>query len=254
MARHCPIFYAGWAFADRHGIDDPAMDAGLLGVVTRMTHTPGTAQVCKNFSLQGATRLDKERAVDGFVRHLQVLFNGARPFEPSCDLLRCPLMLQFSRHDLCQSWIAGQFAWLGPVRILPGRLVGPRSPVASLAAVTVEFAADGGCSSSQASGNAADRLTMPGKSLLAQQGSVPNETGGAQVAGCRLSQPGCSEWRCGVDQTACRSGAGYRQLSSAPTSEPFASRCRKSAVFASCQHCLRQSAAIVLHRPVEPAI
>lgn len=31
MARYCPILCGGWAFADGRGIDDVAVDAGLLG-------------------------------------------------------------------------------------------------------------------------------------------------------------------------------------------------------------------------------
>lgn len=87
MARHCPVLHTGWAFADGHGIDDPAMDGGLLRVVARTAHAPGTPQVLQKLFLQGTARLDKERAVDGFVGHLQILFTRGSPFEPSCDLL-----------------------------------------------------------------------------------------------------------------------------------------------------------------------
>ncbi len=56
------------------------------------------------------------------------------------------------------------------------------------------------------------------------------------VAGCPLSHSGCCESRCAVAQTACRSRARYRQLSSDPTSGPSELRCSKSAVFASYKH------------------
>lgn len=33
VPRHCPILDAGRPFADGHGVNDPAMDGGFLGVV-----------------------------------------------------------------------------------------------------------------------------------------------------------------------------------------------------------------------------
>src|SRR5690606_39196763 len=106
-------------------------------------------------------------------RHLQILFTWVSSLKPSSYLLGRPLTLQFTRNYLRQGRIAGQFACLVPVRTLPGRLVGPRSSVAGLATVTVELAADGGCRSSQASGNAADGFTRsqcPGYLFAFSQG------------------------------------------------------------------------------------
>src|SRR5256885_16129700 len=96
----------------------------------------------EKFLLQGTPRLDKERAIDGFMRQLQVPFPRVSLFKPSCDLFRRPLMLQFARYDLCQGWIARQLARLVAVCTLPGSFVGPSSPVASLATVAVKLTAD----------------------------------------------------------------------------------------------------------------
>lgn len=63
MAQHCLVLHIGWALADEHGIDDPAMDGGLLCVVARTAHAPRTPQVLQKLFLQGTARLDKERAV-----------------------------------------------------------------------------------------------------------------------------------------------------------------------------------------------
>lgn len=106
--------------------------------------------------LQSAPRLDKERAIDGFVGHLHAPLLWVGPFEPTGDLLRRPSMLQFASHDLRQGWIARQLARLGAVRTLPGCFIGARSPVATLATVAVKLTADSGCSSPQARGNAVD--------------------------------------------------------------------------------------------------
>src|SRR2546427_10948264 len=83
----------------------------------------------EKFLLQGTPRLDKERAIDGFMRQLQVPFPRVSLFKPSCDLFRRPLMLQFARYDLCQGWIARQLARLVAVCTLPGRFVGPSSQI-----------------------------------------------------------------------------------------------------------------------------
>ncbi len=69
---------------------------------------------------------------------------------------------------------------------------------------------------------------------------MPSETGASLVAGYHPSHSRWCEWRCVVIQTACRSRARYRQLSSDPTSGLSELRCSTSAVFASCQHSLRQ--------------
>jgi hypothetical protein len=55
------------AFADRHGIDDLAVDVGLLRVMPRSTHAARAPQVLEQLLLQRATRLDEETAVDGLV-------------------------------------------------------------------------------------------------------------------------------------------------------------------------------------------
>src|SRR5258708_36841984 len=98
----------------------------------------------EKFLLQGTPRLDKERAIDGFMRQLQVPFPRVSLFKPSCDLFRRPLMLQFARYDLCQGWIARQLARLVAVCTLPGTFVGPSRPVASLATVWGHATGEGG--------------------------------------------------------------------------------------------------------------
>ena len=55
--------------------------------------TADAPQVLQKLLLHGPACLDEERAVDGFVRHLQILFAGVSALEPSRYLLVQPLTL-----------------------------------------------------------------------------------------------------------------------------------------------------------------
>src|SRR5260221_13216415 len=113
----------------------------------------------EKFLLQGTPRLDKERAIDGFMRQLQVPFPRVSLFKPSCDLFRRPLMLQFARYDLCQGWIARQLARLVAACPPPRSIVGPRSPLAGISTVAVTLTADVGGGSTQAGDHAGMRVS-----------------------------------------------------------------------------------------------
>lgn len=65
-------------------------------------------------------------------------------FQPSGNLLRRPLPLELACHDVSQHSVLGQFTGLGTMRPIPGGLVSLARPIAFLATVALELAADRG--------------------------------------------------------------------------------------------------------------
>lgn len=67
VTRHGPVFNRGGALTDRYRVGDPAVNLGLLRVMTRATHRARAPQVLQQLFLQGASSLNEETAIDRLV-------------------------------------------------------------------------------------------------------------------------------------------------------------------------------------------
>jgi len=67
MTGHRPILDTSGALADRHGVNNLAVDRRLLRVGTRAAHAARSPQMLEQLSLQGAARLNEQTAVDRLV-------------------------------------------------------------------------------------------------------------------------------------------------------------------------------------------
>src|SRR5579864_8825451 len=79
--------------------------------------------------------------------------------QPTCDLLRRPVLLEFTRYDPPQRWAPGEHTGLGSACRIPSHLVGVSGPIAFSASVPSEFLADRGDRSMKASGDGAQCVT-----------------------------------------------------------------------------------------------
>ena len=76
MARHGAVFNLGWSFADGDRIDNlpqPALGGAALG----LAHLPSCPQMRHQLLFQRASRLNKETAIDRFVRYLHAWSAGS---------------------------------------------------------------------------------------------------------------------------------------------------------------------------------
>src|SRR5262249_57514640 len=80
----------GWGFGDGSRIDDLSQFA-LGGAAFGLAHLPRCTQVRHQRLLQHAACLDKETAIDRFVRYLHAWVGRELPLQPARDLLRRPL-------------------------------------------------------------------------------------------------------------------------------------------------------------------
>jgi hypothetical protein len=67
VTRYRSIFDGNWALTDRDGVDDLAVDIGLLRVMARTAHPARASQVLQQLLLQRPTGLNEQAAVDRFV-------------------------------------------------------------------------------------------------------------------------------------------------------------------------------------------
>ena len=96
------------------------MNAG----VPRVADPPLRSQMPHQLLFQRSTRLNEQTTINRFVRHAQALIVGILPLQPSGNLLRRPVLHQFTRNDLLQLAAGGQKARLGSQGRLPGLLIG----------------------------------------------------------------------------------------------------------------------------------
>lgn len=88
MTWHRPIFSRGRTLADRYRANDPAVIVSLLRVVARTAHDSRAPQMFQQLLFQGASGLNEEAAINGFVWYLECLVARVRTLQPSGDLLR----------------------------------------------------------------------------------------------------------------------------------------------------------------------
>jgi len=86
MARHGAILNLGGPLANGDHIEDMSLSA-LRIVALGAAHPPRSTQVCRQLLLQHTTGLDKEAAIDRFVRYLHILIGRELLLQPAGDLL-----------------------------------------------------------------------------------------------------------------------------------------------------------------------
>jgi hypothetical protein len=104
--------FAG-AIAEAHHVSDPP-GAGMLGSLVGATLRALSAQTGRQFLAQSPTGLDKQCAIDGFVRDargqiVRIVIDQARG-----DLQGRPTLKQSARHFASQATLEGQFHGLWP--------------------------------------------------------------------------------------------------------------------------------------------
>ena len=97
MARNCAILGLGGSVADRDHIEYVPLSILGLGAFG-VTHLPPCTQLCRQLLLQHAARLNKETAIDRFVRYPHVPVGRELLLQPTGDLLWRPLQRKLLRH------------------------------------------------------------------------------------------------------------------------------------------------------------
>src|SRR4029077_21047468 len=97
MARNGTILGLGGSLADRDHIEYVPLSVPGLGAFG-VTHLPPCTQLCRQLLLQHAARLNKETAIDRFVRYPHVSVGRELLLQPTGDLLWRPLQRKLLRH------------------------------------------------------------------------------------------------------------------------------------------------------------
>src|SRR5262249_48141690 len=97
MARNCAILGLGGSLADRNHIE--YVPLSILGLAAfGVTHLPPCTQLCRQLLLQHAARLNKETAIDRFVRSPPCSGGREPPRRPPGDRRWRPLQRKLPRH------------------------------------------------------------------------------------------------------------------------------------------------------------
>ncbi len=134
-----------WPFADRNRIDDLALRMSVSAGVLRAADPPLGAKVLNQLLFQRSARLNEQAAINRFVRHAQALVVRIGLFQPSGNLLRRPVLHQFTRNESAELLVEGQAAGLGPQSRFPGLLVGLVGSILRAPAMAGQLSADRRC-------------------------------------------------------------------------------------------------------------
>jgi hypothetical protein len=108
------IFDFGWPFANGDRIDNLAARVPVNTGMARAADPPLGSQMPHQFLFQRSPRLYEQTPIDGFVRHAQALVVRVLHLQPPGNLLRRPILHQFTRNHLLQLAVGGQPTRLGP--------------------------------------------------------------------------------------------------------------------------------------------
>jgi len=153
MTGNGTLFHFRWPFADRNRIDDLALRMSVNAGVPRAADPPLGAKVLNQLLFQRSARLNEQAAINRFVRHAQVLVVRIGLFQPSGNLLRRPVLHQFTRNESAEFLVEGQAAGLGPQSRFPGLLVGLVGSILRAPAMAGQFSADRRCRATQMLGD-----------------------------------------------------------------------------------------------------
>src|SRR5687768_17128749 len=145
VTRHRSIGHLSGPLSDRHGAHDLSLTFTFGAGAAATTHGAPGAQMVQQLFLKLSARLDKQAAVNGFVRHAPTVI-ARKLFEKTLgDLLGGPVLSQ-PTHDRCaQPRVLRQLARLGSSRPLPGALIGAERSVVATPAVPLDLSADARC-------------------------------------------------------------------------------------------------------------
>ena len=97
MAWHGTILSFSGSFTDGEHIKYVSLS--VFGLATFcVAHLPPGTQLCRQLLLQHAAGLNKETAIDRFVRYPHVSVGRELPLQPAGDLFRLPLQCELLRH------------------------------------------------------------------------------------------------------------------------------------------------------------
>src|SRR5262249_9244091 len=96
MARNCAILGLGGSLADRNHIEYVPLSILCLAAFG-VTHLPPCTQLCRQLLLQHAARLNKETAIDRFVRYPHVSVGRELLLKPTGDRPGRPFTGKFPR-------------------------------------------------------------------------------------------------------------------------------------------------------------
>src|SRR4051812_12185517 len=134
MARNCTILGLGGSVADRDHIEYVPLSILCLSAFC-VTHLPPCTQLCRQLLLQHAARLNKETAIDRFVRYPHVSVGRDLLLQPPGDLLGRPLQRKLLRPAPSYPPRERQATRLRAQRPPPGAPLGPFCTVSLRTAV-----------------------------------------------------------------------------------------------------------------------
>lgn len=124
MPRDRAIFYGGGPFTNRDGIRDVPKSLSLQTGMPRPANGSFGSETGLQFLFQDASGLNIQAAIDGFVGHACLFPLRVRSLQPPGDLLGRPLLLELGRDHVSEGAMPRKLAAFGPVRAIPGGLVG----------------------------------------------------------------------------------------------------------------------------------
>ena len=107
---------------------------------------------------QGPASLHEQASIDRLVRHPQLRVLRIFGFQPTCDLLRSPILLQLTCNELLYLLAFGEQAELCSPRRVPGFRVGFRGPIAASSPMSADLLTYGGRRPVQPSRDGANAL------------------------------------------------------------------------------------------------
>ncbi len=125
----------------------------MLLDVPRAADPPLRSQMPNQLLFQRSARLQEQGAVNGFVRHAQALVVRIGLLQPSGNLLRRPVLHQFTRNEGAELVVQGQPTDLRPQGRLPGLGVGFVSSILHAPAMAGHLSAYRGASATQMLGD-----------------------------------------------------------------------------------------------------
>src|SRR6266481_823257 len=169
MTRYGAVLDFCGALSDGDGICNLTARVFKDASVLRAAYAALGPQMPQQLFLQHSARLNEQATVNGLVGHAQALVLGILGFQPSGNLLRRPVQIQFTRNDLLQLHMDRKKTAFGPQGRLPGFAVGLVGSIHTTATMTCDFPAHGRHCSVQAFGNRPYRRTRndPSRDLLA---------------------------------------------------------------------------------------
>ena len=142
VPRYSAVINLIGSVTNRHFILNGACGSTSSCLSPSLSHHATAPQMRQQLLLQDASRLHIQAAIDCFVRNRHGNVTWILSAQPARNLLRGPLLSQFSRNQLPKTTAARELAKLWPTSFAPGPALCHLRAVRHATAVALNFATD----------------------------------------------------------------------------------------------------------------